>query len=107
MEDTVGNMAYFTPAEQELLGVRGPQPIDSLDMTTHYDRVRDRREYVRRKYEETEGDYDELKKREAELYQLDWDEATLIDIEFDLAPRRAILGDVLFGRMMDNSGPAN
>lgn len=105
MEDIVGNMAYFTPAEQELLGVRGPQPIDAFDATTHYERVRDRRAFVISKRDEIESDYAQLMERDAELLQLDWDEATLMNIEYDLAPIKAMLSDAVFDRMMADTEP--
>lgn len=100
MEDIIGNMAYFTPAERQLTGYQGPTPIDEIDMTIHYDRLRDRRAYVQKRLVEVVDDYEQYAARQAELDQLEWDEAVLTDIEIDLMAQRRVMADALAGSQL-------
>lgn len=93
MEDFVGVMAYFTPAERELTGYTGPVSIEDINMAVHYERVNGRRAFVQQKLAKLDGDYDRYLARVAELEQLEWDEATLMDIEFDIAAQRTVIAE--------------
>jgi hypothetical protein len=98
MEDIIGNMAFFTPAERELTGFFDARPIDEIDLSMQYQRIWARREYVQERLAELDGDYDQYVARTQELEQLQWDEATLMDIDFDITAQKSVIADALFDR---------
>ncbi|MDB5170640.1 MAG: hypothetical protein JWO35_334 [Candidatus Saccharibacteria bacterium] len=104
MEDMIGSMAYFTPAERELTGFDGPRSIEDVDMRVHHERIRGRRAFVQGKLAELNGDYEQYHARTAELEQLEWDEATLMDIEFDITKQRSAIADALFDKQLNLFG---